>query len=104
MKHFIIQNLEDITKITTAKETSTINESLNEVRKARRDWRSIDNFTKKINDHDDGVNDLQVEESKVFRPLFVYRYQMAKRLKNPNKKFGVNKRINLYRYPAYLLT
>lgn len=43
--------------------------------------RSIDN--KSLNSE---LNDLQTDEAKVFRPLFVYRQQVAKRLRKQNDK------------------
>ena len=58
-------------------------------------------------------DDLQADEAKVFRPLFVYRQQVSRRLKLKNDRKLDNGRIRKekinpnsynyydYRYPAY---
>lgn len=50
-----------------------------EIHQSRRKPRSIETETKQDGVKDDDLEDLEGQDAKVFRPLFVYRQQVARR-------------------------
>lgn len=45
------------------------------------------------------LDDIQAEEAKVFRPLFVYRQQIKKRIKNQNRQKKQMEQVSKSKYP-----